>query len=111
MRGKIVGHGDRTKYFLDNRQVSREEFDTAFPRVQDAQEDAPVGNRPWTRAIASDALAVHPSQLDEVRERNRKQGLEVDYAPDGRPLLKDRDQRKRLLRIEGVHDRDGGYGD
>lgn len=112
MKAKISGHGDRTRYCLDGVQVSKEEFDLAVPNAPPAQEGDGMGNRPWAKPILSDALAVHPEQIEEVMERNRERGLEVEYEKEyGRPILKDRDQRRRLMEIEGVHDRDGGYGD
>ncbi len=112
MLGKISGHGAKTRYYLDGKEVTKEEFDLAVPDAPKAQEGAAPGNRPWTRPILSDALAVHPDQVDEVMARNREHGLEIEYEREfGRPILKDRDQRRRLMKIEGVHDRNGGYGD
>lgn len=76
-----------------------------------AEKTKAEGNRPWSKKIESDALAVHPDQIAEVVERNRKHGLHIHYLPDGRPVLEDRAQRRRLMKVEGVHDRRGGYGD
>ena len=62
--------------------------------------------------MKSDALAVHPDQIPEVMARNKKHGVHVEYDPkDGRAILKDRGQRRDLMRIEGFHDNNGGYGD
>lgn len=117
MKFKQTGNEEKTRYWIDGREVGGEEWyesleteRSALP--QPAPDDTQPGNRPWSKPILSDALAVHPDQIPEVMERNRKHGLEVEYEQEfGRPILKDRDQRRRLCRIEGVHDNQGGYGD
>ena len=108
MRGTIKGMGDRQTYWIDGREATRTEFRKAFP----AQ---PLGSAEcitaWKRPILSDALAVHPDQIPEVLERNRQHGIYIDYAPDGRPILTNRRDRAKLLKLEGCHDHSGGYGD
>jgi len=63
------------------------------------------------KPLVSDALAVHPDQVPEVIERNRKHGINVHYDSDGCPVLPTRQVRKALMKIEGHFDRAGGYGD
>lgn len=110
MRGKIIGHGEKKRYLIDEKEVSKEEFDQVFPDKNEGGDGSALVC--WHRPIQSDALAVHPSQITEAVERNRRHGLHIDYNPvDGRPILKDRDQRRRLMKIERVHDNSGGYGD
>jgi hypothetical protein len=107
MTGKIVGHGAKKRYYLDGREVTGEAFHEAFP-------DRPMGAQSlcsWKRPILSEALAVHPSQIAAVMERNRARGLHVHYDSEGRPELHDRGQRKALCEIERVFDKDGGYSD
>lgn len=122
MRGRIVGFGERTKYYLGypgcEKEVSSQEFHAKMEESQkiisEGLEDTVEVNlgRPWTKPIESDALAVHPKQIKTVMERNARHGLHINYDPtDGRPLLQDRDQRRRLMKIEGCHDNNGGYGD
>lgn len=41
----------------------------------------------WGRPVESDALAVHPSQVEEAREDARKKGVPVEFLPDGRPVF------------------------
>lgn len=69
------------------------------------------GNRPWSRPLASDALAVHPEQIPEAIEDARKKGISIDFDSLGRPLFRDRNHRKRYCRAYGIYDRDGGYSD
>jgi len=61
--------------------------------------------------MVSDALAVHPKQVEEANARNKRHGVNVQYLPNGQAVLPDRNERKKLLRLERYHDNDGGYGD
>ena len=107
MVGKIVGEGPKQTYWIDNRQVSKEEFDRAFPD----KEGVPGMEYAWDRPLLSDALAVHPSQIEEAREDAKQKGVPTDFTPDGRPILTSRAHRKRYLKAYGFHDKQGGYGD
>jgi hypothetical protein len=111
MKGVIRGHGPTKAYLLDGVEVSKEEFDEAIPNAPVVEGDG-EGLIGWHRAIESDALACHPLQIPEIMARNAKHGLHVEYnAEDGRPILRDRGQRRALLKIEGMIDRQGGYSD
>jgi hypothetical protein len=108
MKGKIVGG----RYYLEGREVSKEEFDAELPdkTLLDGSGETFAGT--WRQPILSDALAVHPAQIPGAMLRNARHGLHVEYnQEDGRPILRDRGQRRDLMRIEGAHDNDGGYGD
>lgn len=62
--------------------------------------------------MVSEALAVHPSQIKDVMERNKKAGISgVSYTPSGEAIIADRGARRELMRLSGVIDRSGGYGD
>lgn len=116
MKFRTVGLTGRERYYIDAREVTREEFERTYQqersRLPVIDEDPSVeGNRPWSRPIHSDALAVHPEQIPEVMDRNARHGLHVHYDNDGCPVLVSRDQRRRLMKIERCHDNQGGYGD
>ncbi len=111
MRGRIGANrvtGART-YFLDGKEVTPEEFEAAFPPKELGASSG--HSTAWSNGLESDALAVHPKQIEAVMARNKKHGLNVEYLPDGRPKLTDRGQRRDLMRLEGFHDNQGGYGD
>ena len=73
---------------------------------------APGGTPPSGWPLVSDALAVHPDQIEQATARNRRHGVNVTYEPaSGRAVIPDRGERRRLLRLEGCHDNQGGYGD
>lgn len=96
-------------YYVEGREVSEGEFDAAFPPREIG---SPSGHSTaWSNGLCSDALAVHPKQIAQVMERNKRHGLHVEYDGVGRPILKDRGQRRDLMRVERCHDNEGGYGD
>jgi hypothetical protein len=91
--------------------VTKAAFDARFPDkplATVATETYSCG-KGWPQA--SVALAVHPDQVAEANERNKRHGVGVTYAADGTALVPDRAERRKLLRLEGYHDRQGGYGD
>lgn len=59
----------------------------------------------------SDALAVHPDQVQEATESARKRGVPTEYNAEGLPKLESRGHRRRLMKAYGYNDNDGGYGD
>lgn len=109
MRGKIVHAPDgTTKYFVNGKEVSKKQF---FRTFKPQPMGSGAGLIAWHRPIHSDALAVHPDQIEEAMAMDKAHGVPTEYLPDGRPVLVDRDHRRRLMRSLGVHDNDGGYGD
>ncbi len=110
MRLRTIYHRNGTvEHFIDGKSASQAEVDETFPPKKIGVPLRAQTSTCWP--MKSDALAVHPKQIKAVRERNKKHGLHIEYARDGRPILQDRGQRRDLMKIEGVHDRNGGYGD
>lgn len=108
MKGRHVfgEHGKPDQYFLDGKEVTRAEYDAAFP-------DKPIGGSApcFFKPIVSDALAVHPRQVKEATEDARRKGVPTDFQPDGRPIFRTRQHRSEYLRRYGFYDRQAGYGD
>ncbi len=111
MKGSgFTGKGDdpdKWTYYIDGKEVTRKAYKRAFP-------DKPLGDNGnfitlWNKPIESNAMAVHPTQIAETVERNRKAGINVDYTPTGEPILRSSRDRQNLMRLEGLHDRDGAY--
>ena len=73
------------------------------------------GNTPSCWPLKMESLAVHPTQVIDAMERNKKHGLYVNYDRHGTPIVPDRRTRARLMAVEnsniqgGVRDNDGGY--
>lgn len=95
------------KYFLDGTEVTEAAFKEVFPD----HEGAPGGHSSSGWPLKSEAAACHPTQVAEMNERNLRHGVATTYLPDGTAVIPNRGDRKKLLRLEGYHDRDGGYGD
>lgn len=108
MRGRILYARTGVVYYVDGGEVSRDEFFAAFP-------PQPMGDgsglTSWQKPIVSDALGVHPEQVEEATADAKAKGVPTEFLPDGRPLLVSRQHRKEYLRAYGFHDRAGGYGD
>lgn len=78
-----------------------------------ASRQPPRGHTSGCWPMKSDAMAVHPDDIPAALERNKRHGVAgVTYDPkDGRAILADRGARRDLMKLEGVHDKNGGYGD
>lgn len=74
-------------------------------------ESVPSGHLPSCWPMLSDACAVHPKQIKQANERNRRHGVKVTYNAKGQAVIPDRHERKKLLKLEGFRDRSGTYGD
>lgn len=81
------------------------------PPEEETQVCVSSGNRPWSRPLKSVALAVQPGQVAEAAADAAARGVPTDFTPEGEPILRDRDHKKRYLRAYGMYDRDAGYGD
>ena len=116
MKARVIYHnnGKRT-YFIEDMEVSKEEFD-ATGNHHDHSKPIGIpmhgGNHPQCWPMKSDALAVHPNQIAATMARDRKHGIASEYDPvDGRCIIKDRGQRRELMKSYKLHDNEGGYGD
>lgn len=113
-------NGKPDRFYADSEEITEAEYQTLCP-------DKPIGDGSgliaWKRPVISDALAVHHSQIPAAMARDKAHGLSVEYTPDdgqgggGRPILTDRDLRKRYIASfkdqdsKLYHDQSGGYGD
>ena len=114
-RGKIVTAGSKVTYFINDTEVSKAAFDAAFPSKLAALLAAPDemlaahGSTTWP--MKSEALACHPDQIPEIMERDRQHGVPTRRDRTGRPVLTSQAHRQALMKLEGVHDKNGCYGD
>lgn len=101
------------RYWIDGQQVTEAAYHAAFPskleELLEAKEVKIEGGGHWP--LVSDALGVHPDQVDEANLRNKKAGVAVEYNRKGQAVIPTRGERRKLLRLEQFHDKDGGYGD
>lgn len=84
------------------RKRMRRDFPAEQGRVRDTKTSWPM---------ESDAAGVHPAQIAEAMEHDRRHGVPTEYTPDGNPLYTSRDHRARHCRANGLYDRNAGYAD
>ena len=101
-------------YFLNGEEVSREEYEAAFPsRFKDLQTDG-VQRGFHTAScwpMASEAMAVSPKDIEKAMAQDKLHGVRTDYNGLGQPIYESREHRKQHLKLHGFHDNRGGYGD
>lgn len=108
---------DGSKTILqDGVEITEAEFDRLMPPKELAEPLRAHGPGLWP--MYSEALAVHPSQVDAANERAKKHGIAVTYETGtGQCKIDSRADRAKLLKLESqtlghpVFDKKGGYGD
>jgi len=98
-----------TKYVLNGKTVTRKEFLRGAPGLRAGEPCFVASTRGWP--LVSEAMGVHPSQVQAVMADDRRKGVPTDYTRDGCPIFTSRAHRKRYCEAHGYFDRNGGYGD
>lgn len=110
MKGVIRGHGEKTTYWIDGRQVTKGEFDAAFPDKPLKSDDLMTpfpGNWP----MHSDAMEVHPKQLELAKKLDRQRGAPpTEYDSLNRPIWTSEAHKRKYIRAHGVHDNNSYLG-
>lgn len=89
-------------HFLDGVEVTREEFLDAFPDKVGCP--STISSKGWP--MRSEALAVHPDQVDEANARNRRRGLASEYEKGtGVCVIPTPREKKKLVKLEGFVDK------
>lgn len=102
---EILGRSTRVlAYFLDGEEVTKEEFDAAFPSRLEEILGTEVGTncRPGCWPMKSRSLAIHPSQVGEGNEFVKDTGCHYDR--DGSLVIPDQAAKKRVLKKRGATD-------
>ena len=62
--------------------------------------------------IKSDSAGVNPTQISEFSEKASKMGVPTQFdSKTGQAIFTSRGHRSRYMKLRGLHDRQGGYGD
>lgn len=107
---RIVQGRKRRIYYLDGKRVTLKKLLLRYPDAlarEGITQLRSVSCSAWP--IVSDALAVHPKQVQQANDRAKRHGIKVEYQRDGRPVIPDAQNRYKLLKLEGFHDNNGGY--
>lgn len=89
------GYGAPDRYYLDGVEVSQQKYESA---TTPKEIGCPMGGQPYVRPILSDAMAVHPDQIESAMEKNYKDGVPTNYMPDGRPIITSHQHQKALAK-------------
>ncbi len=101
------------RYKINGKYVSKKEWD-ARKGVGLKGGEAPMGTVAYSAAdpLLSDGLGCMKSQVPEMRETIKKHGIKgVHVRPNGQLEITSRRGRKELLKVRGLNDADGGFGD
>ena len=61
------------------------------------------GSKGWP--MRSVALSVHPDQIPEAVEHDRRLGVPTEYHKSGDPIFENKRHKDRYLKAHGYHDR------
>lgn len=114
MKGRIATEGGRTVYYIDGRVVPKSVFYRTFrpaPEGTAADVTSATTKRGAGWPKTSIVMGVHPRSVKAANERNAAAGVGVRYLEDGRAVVPDRNEQKKLLKLRKMHNNDGGYGD
>lgn len=111
MTGKITyGRTGAKKWLLDGKEVSQEEFEAAFPPKPLESGECPFGPALTGWPIHSLALGYHHTQREEATAHLAKLGVPTEIDPQGRPVLRNREHRRALLKALKITDRNSFTG-
>lgn len=79
--------------------------------VADRVFDCPGAAAPGIWPAESIGMGVLPEQVAEATAQAKRHGIAAEYKPDGTAVVRDRTARKQLMRLKGMFDKVGGYGD
>ena len=104
MKDRAVLRKDGWHYYVSGKEVSRKTYEAIYPEPE-AVEGGVFGAPALTGyPIHSEALAYSKRQIPEAREFFEKRGVPTDIDAQGRPVLRDRAHRDKVLKALGVHD-------
>lgn len=104
-------------HLIDGKEVSKRvyarELKAAMKRVKKHEMPkataARIGCANWP--LVSEALSVHPDQVQEAIDSARRKGVPTEFTKSGAPIFTSREHRKRYCEAYHFYDRQGGYGD
>lgn len=102
------------KYVINGKEVSRKEFLKRKKSENWLERGAlPIPNTYRAHdPLMSDGIGCMKSQVGEMREVIKKHNIQgVTVQDSGRLEITSRQGRRDLLRVRGLVDNDGGYGD
>ena len=74
----------------------------AYPRDYAAERAGVPASAGWPMECV--ASGVHPSQARDLHDYLASRGVPTEVTPDGNPVYRDANHRRRALRARGIHD-------
>lgn len=102
------------KYILNGKQVTKEEFDAAGAKGDEFLKGSAFVPHTYRDhdPLLSDGMGCMKAQVPEMREVIRRHNIKgVTVRDSGQLEITSRRGRRELLRVRGLADADGGYGD
>ena len=99
-------------YYINGKEVTRDQFMAGARR--DWLQRPPMVANTYTEhdPLISDGVGCMKSQVPEMREVIRKHNIQgAQVLPNGQIRFTSRRARKELLRVRGLCDNEGSYGD
>ena len=100
------------KYKINGQEVTKEEWDAR--KGVGLKGGVPMGTVAYRadKPLLSDGLGCMKSQVPEMRQAIKQNGIRGVYVKDNGQLeITSRRGRRDLLRMRGLHDGDAGYSD
>lgn len=107
--GRIRGNA----YFIDGKEVTKEEFNLEFPDKPISGRNLPgvLSNKRAAWPRKSDALGVHPKQKQAAEKQAADLGVPTEFdGKSGQAIIRDNAHQRSLMKALHVHNNDGGYG-
>ena len=102
------------KYKINGKKVTKKQWDARKGKGFRFGSQAPMGTVAYSESdpLISDGLGCMKGQVPELRETIRKHGIRgVRVCDNGQLEITSRCGRRELLKVRGLVDADGGYGD
>jgi hypothetical protein len=109
----VYGRGGKPdRFYIAGKEVTAEEFRKHCKpkggRIKAGDKLLVSNLSGWP--MRSEALAVHPAQVAEANARNKRHGISVTYDAEGFAHIPDRNERRKLLKLEALHDKNSFTG-
>ena len=83
----------------------------SFVMLRDFQTDFGGKHKPGNWPMESYAAGVHPKEIPEMVEFDKKHGVPTHYSEDGDPILTSPKHRRKYCEAHGMFDRNAGLSD
>lgn len=105
--GTVRQKQGQTHYYLDGEEVTKKEFDAAFPsKMGELLGGVEVNTlcRSSCWPMESMSMGVHPKQVTAENEKLRKAGSRCYHRRNGKLVVPSASERKKVMKMRGMRD-------